>query len=129
MKLREFLSAALCGASLVVAAVPAVANARVSVYFNSAPPPARYEVVPAARRGFVWVPGYWDGRGRRHVWTAGHWERARNGYNYVQPNWIERDNRWQLNRGGWQRGPGGRDRDGDGVRNNRDRAPNNPYRQ
>jgi WXXGXW repeat (2 copies) len=129
MTLRKFLLAGFCGVSLVGTAAPLVANAQVSVYFNSAPPPARYEAMPAARRGYVWIPGYWDGRGRRHVWTAGHWERARNGYNYVQPNWIERDNRWELNRGGWQRNPGGRDRDGDGVRNNRDRAPNNPYRQ
>lgn len=129
MNLRKFLLAGLCGVSLVAAAVPVVANAQPRIYFNSAPPPARYEAVPAARRGYVWVPGYWNGRGHRHIWTRGHWERARNGYNYVQPNWIERDNRWQLNRGGWRRGPGSRDRDGDGVPNNRDRAPNNPFRQ
>ena len=125
MNLRKFLLAGVCGASLVGAVIPVVANAAVDVYFNAAPPPARYEAVPAARRGYVWVPGYWNGRGRRHVWTAGHWERARKGYNYVQPNWIERDNRWQLNRGGWCRG----DRDGDGVPNRLDRAPNNPNRQ
>ena len=129
MKLKKLLLAGICGASLIGAAVPVVANAQVGIYFNSAPPPARYEAVPAARRGYVWVPGYWDGRGRRHVWVAGHWERARNGYNYIQPNWVQRDNRWQLNRGGWQRGPGGRDRDGDGVPDRRDRAPNNPYRR
>lgn len=129
MKLRKFLLAGICGASLIGAAVPVVANAQVGIYYNSAPPPVRFEAVPAARRGYVWVPGYWDGRGgRRHVWRTGHWERARNGYNYVQPNWVQRDNRWQLNRGGWQRGAGGRDRDGDGVPNRRDRAPNNPYR-
>ena len=131
MNLRKFLLASICGVWLVAAAVPVVANAQSSVYFNAAPPPARFEAVPTVRRGYLWVPGYWDGRGRRHVWKAGHWVRARNGYTYVQPNWIERGNRWQLNRGGWQHGPRGRDRDrdGDGVRNNRDRAPNNPNRQ
>ena len=127
MKLRKLLIAGMCVAALGGAAVPMVANAQVSVYFNSAPPPARYEAVPAARRGYIWVPGYWNARGNRHVWQAGRWERSRAGYNYVQPNWVERDNRWQLDRGRWNRGQ--RDRDGDGVRNNRDRAPNNPYRQ
>ena len=128
MKLRQLLLAGVCGASLIGAVVPTVATAQVGIYFNSAPPPPRFEAVPAARRGYVWVPGYWDGRGRRHVWVTGHWVRARNGYNYVQPNWIQRDNRWELDRGGWRRGPGGRDRDGDGVPNRRDRAPNNPIR-
>ena len=125
MNLRKFLWAGLCGASLVGANIAGVANAAVDVYFNSAPPAARYEVVPSARRGYIWVPGYWNGRGSRHVWTAGHWERARKGYNYIQPNWIERDNRWRINRGGWHRG----DRDGDDVPNRIDRAPNNPNRQ
>ena len=125
MNLHKFLLAALCGASLVGAAVPVVANAAGGVYFNIAPPTPRYELVPAARRGYVWVPGYWNGRGNRHVWQAGHWERSRAGYAYVQPNWIQRDNRWQLERGGWRRG----DRDRDGVPNRFDRAPNNPNRQ
>ena len=102
-----------------------LANAQPTVYFKSAPPPARVEVVPAARRGYVWVPGYWNARGNRHVWHRGHWERSRAGYSYIQPNWVQRDDRWQFNRGRWNRG----DRDGDGVRNNRDRAPNNPNRQ
>ena len=127
MNVRKVLLAGLCGASLLGALVPTVANAAVDVYFNVAPPPARYEAVPASRRGYVWVPGYWNGRGSRHVWKAGHWERSRSGYDYVQPNWIERDNRWQLERGGWRRG--NRDRDRDGVPNRFDRAPNNPNRQ
>ncbi len=125
MKLRKLLIAGLCVASLGAVALPMAANAQVSVYFNSAPPPPRYEAVPAARRGYVWVPGYWNARGDRHVWHRGHWERSRAGYSYIQPNWVQRDDRWQFNRGRWNRG----DRDGDGVRNNRDRAPNNPNRQ
>ena len=129
MKLRKLLIAGMCVASLGGTALPMAANAQVSVYFNAAPPPARYEAVPSARRGYIWVPGYWNARGNRHVWQAGHWERSRAGYNYVQPNWVQRDDRWELNRGRWNRSPRDRDRDGDGVRNNRDRAPNNPYRQ
>ena len=34
------------------------------------PPPPRYEVVPAPRRGMVWVPGHWAGP---HTWVDGHW--------------------------------------------------------
>ena len=124
MNLRKFLLAGLCGVSLVGAVAPVVANAA-DMYFNVAPPERRYEAVPAARRGYVWVPGYWNGRGNRHVWQKGHWERSRAGYAYIQPNWIVRDNRWQLERGGWRRG----DRDRDGVPNRFDRAPNNPNRQ
>lgn len=41
-----------------------------------------------------------------------------------QPAWVEREGRWNMNRGGWQRG----DPDGDGVPNRQDRAPNNPNR-
>lgn len=125
MKLRKLLFAGLCVTSLVGIAVPVVAEAATGVYINVAPPENRYEAVPTARRGYVWVPGYWNARGQRHVWQAGHWEKARRGYTYVQPSWIQRDNRWELNRGRWNRG----DRDGDGIPNNRDRAPNNPNRQ
>ena len=125
MKLRKLLIAGLCVASLGGIALPMAANAQVSLYYNTAPPPPRFEAVPAARRGYVWVPGYWNLRGNRHAWQAGHWERSRVGYSYVPPNWVQRDNRWELNRGRWNRG----DRDRDGVPNNRDRAPNNPNRQ
>ena len=101
------------------------ASADVGVYFNTAPPPARFEAVPAPRRGYVWAPGYWNARNNRHVWQAGHWERERKGYRYNQPRWTQRDSRWHFERGGWNRG----DRDGDGVPNALDRAPNNPNKR
>lgn len=137
-KLRKSLLAVLCVASLGAASIPATVSAQPGIYFNIAPPPPRAEVVPDARRGYVWVPGYWDLRGRRHVWIAGHWERARRGDHYAPPRWTERDNRWYLERGRWNRGdrdrdgiPNARDRDrdGDGVPNRRDNAPNNPNRR
>jgi len=125
MKFRKPLLAALCVASLGAISVPMAASAAVIVYHNVAPPPMRHEATPAARRGYVWVPGYWNIKGKRHAWQGGHWERDRRGYYYSQPTWTQRDNRWQLERGRWDRG----DRDRDGVPNAVDRAPNDPTRR
>ena len=86
-----------------------------------APPAPRYERVPAPRRGMVWSEGHWEWRGHRHVWIPGTWVRVRQGYQYHQPGWAERNGQWYFNNGGW-------DRDGDGVPNRHDRRPNNPYR-
>ena len=85
------------------------------------PPPPHYEVVPAARPGYVWSPGYWDWRGHRHVWVNGHWERARHGYVYHEPRWVQDGDRWRLHRGAW-------DRDHDGVPDRVDAHPDNPRR-
>ena len=96
-------------------------GAYVNVQFG-APPPARYEAVPAPRRGYVWAPGYWEPRGHRHVWRAGHWVQSRPGYVYRQPVWSQHGNRWDYRASRW-------DRDGDGVPNRYDRNPNNPHRR
>jgi hypothetical protein len=125
MKFRKPLLAALIAASLGGISVPTLARADVEIFFNRAPPQLRHEVVPAPRRGYLWAPGYWDLRGQKHVWRRGHWERQRVGYKYVEPRWVERNNGWALERGRWNRG----DRDGDGVPNYRDNAPDNPRRQ
>jgi hypothetical protein len=108
-------------------AMPLPSVAAVDVYVNRAPPPPRSERVPAARRGYVWAPGYWNWRGNRHVWVAGSWARERPGYAYRPHQWVERDGRWNLQRGGWDRG--NRDSDRDGVPDRRDSRPNNPNRQ
>ena len=99
--------------------VSAVAATYIDV--RVAPPPPRYEVVPAARPGYVWAPGYWDWTGRRHVWVNGHWERARHGYVYHEPRWVQDGDRWRLHRGAW-------DRDHDGVPDRVDAHPDNPRR-
>ncbi len=125
MKLRKTLLAALIAASLGGISVPTLTPAAVEIYFNAPPPPARHEVVPAPRRGYIWAPGYWDLRGKKHVWRAGHWEHQRAGFNYAEPRWVERNNVWVLERGRWNRG----DRDGDRVPNNRDNYPDNPRRR
>ena len=136
-------------AALLVTSAAFTLPASAEIYVNIAPPAPRHEYVPAPRAGYVWVPGYWDWRGNRHVWVRGHYERERAGY-YWHPNrWVEVDGRWVLKRGRWDReryaeygyGRGNdrdrdgipnrydRDRDNDGVPNRYDERPNNPYRQ
>jgi hypothetical protein len=83
-------------------------------YIRVAPPPPRYERTPRARRGYVWVPGYWNWRGDRHEWIRGTWMRERSGYVYAQPNWVQRDGQWFMEQGRWERSRG-RDRDRDGI--------------
>ncbi len=123
MKMRKLILGSLIAATLGVA-LPAAARTNVELFVDVAPPPARYEVVPAPRVGFAWVPGYWDWRGHRHHWVRGHYVRHRPGYIYEPVRWVERDGRYYYSRPGWR----AHDRDGDGVPNRYDRAPNNPYR-
>jgi hypothetical protein len=124
MSIRKTLVSVLLAAGIIGAiTLPVSGEAASTVVFSAqiAPPPLRHEVVPAARRGYVWVPGYWDWRGRRHVWVGGVWVRERRGYVYQPHRWEQRDNGWYLNRGRW-------DRDGDGIPDRLDRHPNNPNR-
>jgi hypothetical protein len=118
--MKKLILGSLVAATLAASALPAAA--RTEIIVNAAPPPLRYEVVPAHRAGWIWIPGYWDWRHHRHVWVAGHWSRHRPGYVYAPARWIERDARWYYRGPRW-------DRDGDGVPNRYDRAPDNPYRR
>lgn len=112
-------------AVMLAASIGAVASsASAEIIVRVAPPPPRTEVIPPARHGRVWVAGHWGWQNGHHHWVPGTWIRERPGYHYSQPNWVERDGRWHMQSGNWRRG----DRDGDGVPNDRDRAPNNPNR-
>ncbi len=130
--------------------IPVAAQADRGIFVDVAPPAGRHEILPAARPGYVWQPGYYDWRSNRHHWVKGYWVKERRGMHWHPNRWEQRDGRWTLERGAWNRdryvmsagrgGPRGdrdrdgvpnrvdRDRDGDGVRNSRDRAPDNPRR-
>jgi YXWGXW repeat-containing protein len=123
MRTQKLVLAGLVAAVLGSISIPAAARTNVDLYVNIAPPAPRYEVVPAPRIGFVWVPGYWDWRGHRHVWIVGHYARHRPGYYYAPARYVEHEGRWRYYAPGWRPG----DRDGDGVPNRFDRAPDNPY--
>jgi hypothetical protein len=121
--MKKLLLAAMAASAFGAVALPQVASAEV-VIVRTAPPAPRDEVVPAARRGYVWTPGYWNWNGHRYVWARGKYVRERTGYHYREPNWVENNGRWEFRRGQWARG----DRDGDGVPNRYDDRPNDPNR-
>lgn len=120
--IRKILAATFIAASLGAAVAPASAQ----VIVRSAPPEPRAENAPGARRDRTWVAGHWAWRNNRHQWVQGRWVRDRRGYTYNQPTWVKCDDCWTLQPGTWT--ARNRDRDGDGVPNRRDRAPNNPNR-
>lgn len=91
----------LLGAAALSA--PASSHAGVSIDVDIAPPAARVEVMPAARAGFVWVPGFWEWRGHRHFWVAGHWMPERRGFHWVPAHWEPRGPRWHFEEGHWAR--------------------------
>lgn len=124
--IKKLLIATLVASSFAAVPLVSVAQQR-AVVINVAPPAPRQEAIPAARRGYVWAPGYYELRGRRHVWVKGHWIKARAGYAYTGPRWVETNGNWRMEPGRWARGANG-DRDGDGVRNKDDARPNNPNR-
>lgn len=108
------------------ALVPTAASAQVgfNIVVNEPPPPLRAERTPRARRGYIWVPGHWNWRAnaQRYVWVPGTYMRARTGYYYAEPRWVQRDGRWMMEGGRWNRGS--RDRDGDGIPNRYDNDRN-----
>jgi hypothetical protein len=118
--MRKLIIGSLAAALLAAASIPATARTNVDFYVNVAPPVAPYEVIPAPRAGFVWVPGFWDWRHGRYHWVAGHHARHWPGYHYEPVRWVHRGGHY-YRAGGWQ------DADGDGVPNRYDRAPHNPY--
>jgi len=72
-------------------------------YVEVAPPPPRFERIPAPRPGYVWGPGYWEWRGNRHEWVAGSWIAERPGFIYSAPHWTQRDGHWYREEAHWDR--------------------------
>lgn len=122
--MKKLFLAAVAASAFGAMALPPVASADVLVV-RTAPPAPRDEVVPAARRGYVWTPGYWNWNGHRYVWVRGKYVRERVGYTWREPSWRENNGRWEFQRGNWSRG----DRDRDGVPNRYDDHPNDPNRR
>jgi hypothetical protein len=67
----------------------------------SAPPPVRYEAMPAPRHGFVWDQGHWRWDHGRYVWVPGHWQRERVGYHWVPGHWVAHGPNYHWVEGHW----------------------------
>ncbi len=84
--------------------IPAAhAGTHVSIRIGVAPPPPRWERIPAPRAGFVWAPGYWRWSGATYIWVGGRWYPRRVGYRYVRPRWHRVRGGWRFNAGHWRR--------------------------
>jgi hypothetical protein len=88
--------------ALGTATMPAHARVNLDVDIGVAPPAPQVEVVPAARPGYVWTPGYWNWDGGRHVWVGGTWVAERPGYAYAPARWEERNGRHHFVAGHWE---------------------------
>lgn len=75
------------------------------VVVDTPPPPPQYEAVPPVPYvGAVWIGGFWDWRGGRHVWVPGRYDHGRPGYIYHQAGWSrDGGGRYHFRRGGWDR--------------------------
>lgn len=97
-------AAGLMGLGTAAQAVPAVVAQSDGIVIQVAPPAPRYEVRPADREGYVWVPGHYDWRDGRYVWLSGQWMADRPGFEWREARWVQRsDGSWHLINGGWIR--------------------------
>jgi hypothetical protein len=94
------LALAIAGSMAVVASASASA-ADVVLLAPVAPPPVRYEAVPAPRTGYAWDRGHWGWEHGRYVWERGHWEIARAGHRWVAGHWAPRAQHWVWIPGHW----------------------------
>jgi hypothetical protein len=88
-------------AALALAVLMAPCTSQAYVVVGVAPPPARVEVVPRARVGYVWTPGYWRWNGHHHVWVGGYWLPARPGWRWAPAHWAPYGARWRYYPGYW----------------------------
>jgi len=98
---RTALVATLVAAAAI--AIPALSSAAVVIDVGVAPPAPQVEVVPVARPGYVWAPGYWGWRHGHHVWVGGHYIHERRGYHWVPDAWVQAGPRWHYAPGHWER--------------------------
>ncbi|MBI3369270.1 MAG: YXWGXW repeat-containing protein [Burkholderiales bacterium] len=68
-----------------------------------APPAPQYEVVGVAPvAGNIWIGGYWNWVGGRHVWSPGYWSAPRPGHVWVPHAWVHAGGGWRLQHGHWR---------------------------
>ena len=133
--LFTLLAATALSTAIVGPAAFSPASAQINITLG-APPAPQYEMVPVARPGYTWAPGYWQVQNNQHVWAPGRWMDARPGQRWVPDRWDQNNNQWKHRAGYWAKENGAygdRDRDGipnkyDNHDNRRDVGPNNGRR-
>ena len=97
----------VCAAALVAGANASLAQVSVNItvpgFVQVAPPPPRYEPMPRARPGNVWVPGHWVWNERAYAWRGGYWQPARADHVYAPGRWVQADGGWRWAEGDWRR--------------------------
>ena len=73
--MKKLILGSLFAAAVGAAALPAGAHPNVRIALGFGVPTPLYEVVPAPRMGWAWVPGAWVVRHRYYHWVPGHWAR------------------------------------------------------
>ena len=96
---KRLLAAAV--AAIGFAAFPAASQEVIFTEIDSPPPAMKVEVVPAARVGYYYIPGYWDYQSNSYVWVEGTFVPEHKGYVYVVPRYEQRDGRWRMYAGRW----------------------------
>jgi hypothetical protein len=96
-----FLAGAMAAAPFCAAAQVSV-NIQVPGLIAVAPPPPRFEPVPAPRVGYVWVPGNWQWRQDAYGWRQGYWQPARPDYVYAPGRWMRADGGWRWVEPDWR---------------------------
>jgi hypothetical protein len=72
----------------------------------NAPPDPKTEVkTPCPGPGNIWVAGYWDYIGGRHVWRDGRWVQGKPGYEYVRARYEWDGKAWQFHVPHWHKRP------------------------
>ncbi|MBK6386237.1 MAG: YXWGXW repeat-containing protein [Rhodoferax sp.] len=67
------------------------------------PPPYQEVVGYPPAPGYLWIGGFWNWVGGRHVWVAGHWEMNRPRHVWVPHQWIRFGGGWRFEPGRWHR--------------------------
>ena len=97
-----FATLAILALSAIAEPSPTMAQISLDVVIHTPPPPVRVEVVPAARPGYVWAPGYWSWDGGRHIWHGGYWEAERPDQHFVPAHWVDTPGGWRFMPAHWE---------------------------
>jgi hypothetical protein len=76
----------------------------VIIVHRAPPPPMAEQIGPPPGPGWVWVPGYWEGRGDRWYWVSGRYMQPPHpGARWVEPRYMQRSStEFEFSIGVWR---------------------------